>query len=423
MTGFILKGLVRDRSRSFFPFLTVTIGVALVVFLDTYLRGAQDSIFEATARLVSGHLMVTTKARAREGEAGSVETALFGVKKLKAELKKMYPDITWTERLRFSGLLDVPDSVGITQVQVPVTSLAVDLTSGSVEHHLLRLKRALVRGQIPEKPREVLLSEELSHRLAISPGDRLTLISINADGGMVIADFTLAGTVRFGVTALDRGTIIGELEGVREVLGVEDGASEIVGFFSDGVYDDRRAVHLAREYNARLTNPDDEFMPVMQPLREASGFGSLIDLIPKATGMINLIFIMAMAVVLWNAGLINSLRRYGEIGIRLAQGESKPAIYLSLLIEAFFIGLFGSAAGTLIGLVPAFYFQEVGLNLSAMMRNTTLVMDEVLRARIAPTTFFVGFIPGIFATFLGNAISGLGIFRRATAQLAKEFSE
>ncbi|MEO0069046.1 MAG: hypothetical protein ABIK23_07980, partial [candidate division WOR-3 bacterium] len=63
MTGFIIKGLLRDRSRSLFPFLTVAIGVALAVFGDAYLRGAQDSIFDTTARFISGHLLVTTRAR------------------------------------------------------------------------------------------------------------------------------------------------------------------------------------------------------------------------------------------------------------------------------------------------------------------------------------------------------------------------
>ncbi len=423
MTGFIIKGLVRDRSRSLFPFLTVAIGVALVVFLDAYLRGTEDSVFDTTARLVTGHLMVTTRAQAQEGEAGSLETALFGVKGLKAELKSRHPDIIWTERIRFSGILDVPDSLGVTRAQVPITGLAVDLTPGSVEHQLLQLEKALVRGRIPEESREILLSEELCQRLGISPGARLTLISMTAEGGMAIADFTLAGTVRFGVTALDRSMVIGKLEGVQEALGLEDGASEIVGFFTDGVYDDRRAGQIAREYNAGLSRIEDEFAPMMRSLREASDLGSLIDIVSGATGLITLIFIVAMAVVLWNAGLMGSLRRYGEIGIRLALGESKPALYLSLLAEAFFIGLVGSVAGTLVGLVPAYYLQKVGLNIGGMMKNTTVVISEVLRARIAPASFFVGFLPGLMATFLGRAISGLGIFRRSTARLAKEFSE
>lgn len=423
MTGFIIKGLVRDRSRSLFPFLTVAIGVALVVFLDAYLRGTQDSVFDTTARLVTGHLMVTTRAQAQEGEAGALETALFGVKGLKAELKSRYPDIIWTERIRFSGLIDVPDSLGVTRAQVPITGLAVDLTPGSVEQQLLQLPKALVRGRIPEESREILLSEDLCQRLGISPGARLTLISMTAEGGMAIADFTLAGTVRFGVTALDRSMVIGKLEGVQQALGLEDGASEIVGFFTDGVYDDPRAGQIAREYNAGLSGIEDEFAPMMRSLREASELGSLIDIVAGATGLITLIFIVAMAVVLWNAGLMGSLRRYGEIGIRLALGESKPALYLSLLAEAFFIGLVGSVAGTLVGLVPAYYLQKVGLNIGGMMKNTTVVISEVLRARIAPASFFVGFLPGLMATFLGSAISGLGIFRRSTARLAKEFSE
>jgi len=115
-------------------------------------------------------------------------------------------------------------------------------------------------------------------------------------------------------------------------------------------------------------------------------------------------------------------RRTHEIGIRLALGESKPAVYGTLLAEAFLIGLVGSAAGTAVGLGLSYWLQEVGIDIGGMMRNASIVMDDVLRARIAPASYLVGFLPGLLATFIGAAISGLGVFRRQTASLAKEFS-
>lgn len=422
MIGFIIKGLLRDRSRSLFPFLTVAIGVALAVFGDAYLRGAQDSIFDTTARFISGHLMVITKARAREGGSAGNELALTNISGTSGELKKTYPDITWLERIRFGGLLDVPDSSGSTKLQVPISGLAVDLADVSLERNLLRLERSLVQGHLPKKPKEILLSEELVRRLNINLGDRVTLISVTMNGAMAVSDFYLAGTVRFGAIALDRGMMICGITDIREVLDMEDAASEIVGFFSNLVYDDRRAVQLAKDFNARIKGADD-FAPMMQPLRDAAGFGSLIDIIFSATGLILTIFVISMAVVLWNAGLMNSLRRYGEIGIRMAMGEPKHRIYFSLLAEAFFVGLVGSGAGTLIGLGFGYYLQRHGLNIGDMMKNATMVIDDVIRARIAPQSFVIGFLPGLLATFLGSAISGLGIFRRATAELTKEISE
>jgi putative ABC transport system permease protein len=145
-----------------------------------------------------------------------------------------------------------------------------------------------------------------------------------------------------------------------------------------------------------------------------------LDLIGAATFFIVAIFVTAMAVVLWNAGLMGSLRRYGEIGVRLAIGESKHAVYRSLLAEAFLIGLVGSAIGTAVGLGFSFYMQEVGVNISGMISNATMVMDDVLRARITPASYIIGFVPGLLATFLGAAISGLGVYKRDTAMLAKE---
>ncbi len=423
MTGFLLKGILRDRSRSLFPFLTVAIGVALTVFLDAYLRGVQDSIFDATARFITGHLKVTTRAMAQAGGSGSNELALIDVSNLRKKLEQSYPSLNWSERIRFSGLIDLPDSTGLKSIQVPITGLAVDLAEENIERRLLRLEKALIRGRLPQTPNQVLLSEELAQQLQIAPGAHLTLLSATMNGGMAIGDFVLSGTIRFGVTAMDRGLIIVRIDGVRPFLEMEDAATEIVGFFKDGIYQDRPAVLLAREFNRRERNPGDEFSPYMEALRDASGLSSVIDIISIATGLITAIFILSMAVVLWNAGLMNSLRRYGEIGIRLALGESKFAVYRSLLIEAFFIGIFGAVVGTLVGLGFGFYLEKVGLNIGGMMKNATVVIDDVIRARIAPQSFVIGFLPGVGAIVIGTAISGVGVFRRQTAQLAKEFSE
>uniref|UniRef100_A0A7C4G9D5 FtsX-like permease family protein n=1 Tax=candidate division WOR-3 bacterium TaxID=2052148 RepID=A0A7C4G9D5_UNCW3 len=420
MSAFIVKGLLRDRSRSLFPLLTVAIGVSLTVLLDAYLRGAREGIFDSTARLVCGHVVVTTRARTQQGATESNELALLGVRDLKESLQTAYPNVIWAERIRFGGLLDVPDSTGQTRAQVPITGLAGDLSPSGPERRLLRLDRALASGRLPEKPDEVLLSADLASHLGVAPGDRLTLLSSTMNGSMAVADFRLSGTVRFGVTAMDRGMVLADIAGVRLALDMEDAADEIVGLFSSGGYDDARAVREAGLFNAR--QPDNDFAPRMQALRDASGLGSMIDLISSASALIVAILVIAMSVVLWNAGLMGSLRRYGEIGIRLAIGESRGAVYRSLLAEAFVIGLVGSALGTAVGLGFSLYLQEVGINIGSMMKNATMVMDDVIRARVAPAGFLIGFLPGLLATFIGAAISGLGVYKRQTAQLAKEFS-
>ena len=36
------------------------------------------------------------------------------------------------------------------------------------------------------------------------------------------------------------------------------------------------------------------------------------------------------------------------------------------------------------------------------------------------TTFVIGFLPGVLATGIGTAISGVGVYKRQTATLIKE---
>ncbi len=416
MIWFLAKGLLRDRSRSLFPLLTCAIGVALVVLMDAYLRGATDSMFKATASFVCGHLRVTTRAYARAGADATNELAIIGLDSLLAELRRDFPSVTWTPRIRFSGLIDVPDKNGETRIQSPAAGLAVDLSPASPEHQLLRLAKSLAAGRLPSSPGEALVADDFARRLGLRPGDRFTYIGSTMNGSLATYTFTLAGTIRFGISLMDRGAVLADIRDAQQALDMADAADMVLGFLP-GSYDDRLATQLASRYKSAAT---DDYAPVIETMRQASGMGSLFDIMALASALIIGIFVTAMAVVLWNAGLMSSLRRYGEIGLRLAIGESKGHVYRSLLVEAFLVGLVGSAIGTIIGLGFSYYLQEVGINIAGMMPNATVVIDDILRARIGPLSTVIGFVPGLLATFIGAAISGLGVFRRQTAFLIKE---
>jgi putative ABC transport system permease protein len=60
------------------------------------------------------------------------------------------------------------------------------------------------------------------------------------------------------------------------------------------------------------------------------------------------------------------------------------------------------------------------MDFSNMMKGSNMLMSGVMRSKITPAAFYLGFIPGLAATVLGSLISGIGIFRRQTSQLFKE---
>jgi putative ABC transport system permease protein len=133
------------------------------------------------------------------------------------------------------------------------------------------------------------------------------------------------------------------------------------------------------------------------------------------------VFILVMSIVLWNSGLMGSLRRYGEFGIRLALGEDKGHVYRSLIAEGLAVGFAGSVVGTALGLAAAYYLQTKGVNIGSFMKNASIIVTDVVRARVTPASYVIGFGPGFIATFLGRAVSGIGIYKRQTSELAKEF--
>jgi putative ABC transport system permease protein len=421
MIRFLLKGLMRDRSRSIFPAVVVSIGVMLTVFLQSWLQGAMGDIVRANAGFSTGHVKIMSRAYAKNKSQIPNDLALTGVTELLAALRARHSDMDWVDRIRFGGLLDIPDEKGETRTQGPAMGLGVDLLSfRSPEIATLNIQQSMVRGRMPAKSGEILIGDAFAGKLKASPGDTVTLLSTTMHGSMSMKNFTIAGTVRFGVNAMDRGALIADISDIRIALDMDDAAGELLGYFRDGRYDDAAAIRIAQAFNKQFAASRDDYAPVMRALRDQDGLGEYLDMSRYFSFVASGIFVAAMSIVLWNVGLISGLRRYGEMGLRLAIGENKRHVYGSLIIEALIIGAAGSVMGTAIGLALAWYLQVHGLDIGSMARNSTMMVSNVVRAEITGVTYVIGFIPGLLSMVLGAALSGIGIYRRQTAQLFKE---
>ena len=421
MIKFLFKGLLRDRSRSLFPILTVVAGVMLTVVLYSWMKGAEQNMIGSSARFMTGHVKIMSQAYAQEADQVPNDLAFIGTDVLIQDLKRDFTEMVWTPRIKFGGLLDVPDDQGETRDQGPVSGLAVDLFSeSSPERELLNLDTAVIRGRIPENPGEILISENFSRRLGVVPGEAATLISSTMYGSMAMTNFTISGTIKFGITALDRGAMLADISDIQAALDMQDAAGEILGFYKDFIYRNEAAELVVSDFNTEYKIEGDEFSPVMISLYNQNGMAQLMGMFTLFGGVIVIIFMVAMSIVLWNAGLMGSLRRYGEIGVRLAMGENKGHLYRTLLVESVMIGIIGTCIGTVLGAAIAYYLQVKGIDISAMMQSSSIMFTNVMRARVTPVSFVIGFIPGLAATILGTSISGIGIFKRQTSQLIKE---
>ena len=278
----------------------------------------------------------------------------------------------------------------------------------------------MLTGRFPQKAGEVLITNDLFKKMHLQLGDKVTLLSSTMYGDMAMYNFVVCGTIHFGTTALDKGMVLADIEDIRLALNMEDAASEVLGFFTGSTYDDSNAVELSEDFNRKNNNPKEQFSLAMLTMSGISGMDFMIAYSENAQYIIIFIFVFAMSIVLWNAGLVGGLRRYGEFGLRLAIGENKHVIYRSLVSEALLVGFIGSVIGISIGLVFAWLMQHYGIDARNMMRNSNMMMPSIIRSQITTTTYFIGFIPGVLSTVIGAMLAGIGVYKRQTANLFKE---
>ena len=387
MIKFLYKGLLRDKNRSLYPIIVVALGVWLVVFFQAYINGFMGEWIDSSARFETGHVKIMTRAFEENSNQNPNDLAIIGVEEIKDQLTQDYPDMVWVERIHYGGLFDVPDEQGETRSQSPIFGFGVDLLSTeTTEIARMNIESALTRGKMPEKSGEILISDDLATKLGVEIGGNATLLSSTMYGSMAMYNFIVSGTLTFGMQAMDRGAMIADINDIQLALDMENSAGQILGYLPNNIYDIEQAEIIKQNFNNAFNDSEDEFSPIMMQLKDIGMLGDYLYLTSSFSTIIATVFIILMSIVLWNVGLLGGIRRYGEVGLRLAIGEHKGHIYRSMIYESILIGIIGSIIGTALGLVFAYWLQVKGINIGDMMKNSTMMFPGFIHAKITSET-------------------------------------
>ena len=429
MIRFILQGILRDKTRSLFPFLVVMVGVALVVFAVGFMEGVFMGMIETTAKLDTGHIRFVNKPFYDEEHLNPMDRALTAQEEIRQWLKENGdPNIQWSPRIRWGAIADVPDEKGETKSQTPIIGMALDLLSqDSPEIGRLNLHNTLDAGRLPQEPKEILLGYELASTLQVDLGHTVTLMGQTFDGGLATDNYTVVGFVRFGVFAMDKKMALIDIKDAQDSFYMEDTVTDWLGFLPSHVsykdYKNIKEILQSRLAALKLDPPKDwakDDVPMVLSVLEQRNLDNLVRMFQLVKKIFVGIFVLLMVLVLWNAGLLNGIHRYGELGLLLAMGQTHKKLVWMLGVESLSIGILGSLAGCLIGGSVVYYMQEVGINMGDAFAQTGMMMNDIMRGRVTLESFILGIAPGITASVLGSLFASVALFQRSEANLFRE---
>ena len=354
------RNVWRHGKRTALTVITMTFGLGLYIGMDSILKGMDRMGLENMMELSDSSVKITTRTYDEESQSLPLDYGIPDVGAVEALLKKDPRVLGTAPRLRFVGQLsNGKDSL-------PVQLIAIDPERDDQVFSLAkyRIGTALtVHGDEPV----IMLGKKLAAELGLELGSWVTLSARTRYDSQNAQDFQVVALLDTPDPTINNGNGYISFSAAEPFLDLEGLRTEL-------------AVRMEKRINLKDAMKDsDEVAALVNanfPELSAKSFGEIgrqfLELSKaksKGAGMIIFIMMIIAGVGIANTVLMSVYSRIREIGVLRAFGLTAKDIRRLFLLEGGLIGLVGSLAGLLFGIMLDAYFIFWGMPLDAMMGN------------------------------------------------------
>ena len=392
------RNLARHRRRTVITMLALAFSIAVLIFMDSMLRGIDEESQRNLVWYETGSGKVVTRAQHDDLDQVALKHELVDYRRLASALADL--GIANTPRISFVGEMFFGEG------SLPIRLIAIDpATDGAV----FRLQDTLLAGSeyLESGLPGLILGAWMTADLGIALGDLVEVRTRTRHGAMQVLELELVGmllspnpTINRGVgfLPLDVAQYDLEMTGVTEVvlgamparLGrpVAVPAGSFLSHQIDGV-------------NAMLAQELPGLVAVGWP-RLARDYLAMMESERSSSVLLLVLVFVIAAVGISNTMLIAAYERIREFGMMRALGMDDTAIRATMVFEAGFIGCLGSLCGLLLGAVATFCLVKWGIDMSGFYGDVSIGyrVTAVFRGAWNPGTMAIAVVFGVLASMV-----------------------
>ncbi|OQX87591.1 MAG: hypothetical protein B6D55_02905 [Candidatus Omnitrophica bacterium 4484_70.2] len=378
------RNIWRNKYRTTITLLGISLGLTSLIFIRSFIDGADTQMIENYTNLVTGHIQIHKKGFKKRV---SLELSIEEPYKIEKILKK-FPQIkAFTKRIKNYALISSSEnSSGILLIGIEPEK----------EKLITNLNKHIKKGKFLSKDNEIIIGKTLAEVLNVDIGEKVAVMSQGYDGSLCAQSYRVCGILDTGAEEFDRSIAIITLNAAQNLLVLGKKVSEFVIHSSvykiDKLKKDLEKVIDTQEFEVLSWK---EISPIMvQWLEFDRAFSNVILLI---------VLIVVSASIL-NTMLMAVMERTKEFGIMRALGTKKRQIIFLVALESSFLGIIGIILGTILGISISLYFSYKGIDLSKFSQ----ALESYYTGSVIYPRIFLGYTTlWILIVFLTTVVSSL----------------
>ncbi len=335
------RDLGRNRRRTFFSMLALAFGVALLLFMASFIAGDIRDALQSAIELQSGHLQVRAASYNEDKTSLDFADLIENPDALAAQIAARPEVLTATPRLYATGIVAAGEtSAGVRIVGIdPASPASAPFRDGIVAGQYLTA----------DDRSGLLVGKTLADKVGLAQGDNVNLLVNTSNGDVDQQAFVVRGIYSTGTPGYDETTIFMPLAKAQAIARAENHASAIFILLKNQDQTDLMAAALAGPAYQVKT-----YLQLNTLLVEFENF---------ANPMMYLFYLIVLgitATVIINTLIMSVFERTREIGILAAMGMRGGRIMAMFFAESSLLAVGGIAMGVALGSLLSAYVQRYG---------------------------------------------------------------
>jgi ABC-type lipoprotein release transport system permease subunit len=335
------RDLGRNRRRTFFSMLALAFGVALLLFMASFIAGEMRGALQSAIKLQSGHLQVRAASYNEDKTSLDFADLIENPDALTAQIVA-HPEVAVaTPRLYATAIVAVGDtSTGVRLIGIdPASAANAPFHDGMVAGDYLTA----------DDRTGMLMGRTLADKLGLAPGSTVNLLVNTSNGDVDQQPFVIRGIYSTATPGYDESTIFLPMAKAQAIARAENHASVIFILLKN--QDQTSAMAAALQGSAYQIKT---YLELNALLSDFETFANVY------MYLFYLIVLGITATVIVNTLIMSVFERMREIGILAAMGMRSGRIMAMFFAESSLLAVGGIAMGVALGSVLSLYIQHYG---------------------------------------------------------------